>query len=679
MGCSNTKSELIYNIPDPDSNDVPGETKAHVNRLFPHVRKYQEQIEASTILEEIIKTAKRLSDKPSLGARKAISATETEKTYSFLSYGETLKYAENFAQNSKALNLAELQEFEGQPGKWKILGIFARNCTEWIINDLACQLDDITTVTFYSTLGAESFDHIFRQTKISTVAVSPESIKKLVEFHQKFKFDTLKNVIIYNLTLFHNNADHKILEDLGIKVHLFTDLIKDPLTKQELTKPKPNSVLTICYTSGTTSLPKGAMLAQKGFYSQISLLIDTGITYTENDTQICYLPLAHVMERSNVLVSLASGSKVGFLSGTDVKKYLMEDLTILKPTILIAVPRILINFHQKVLDTFAKLKGCAKSLADAGLKSKRENYQNAHSIHNLYYDNLVFKNVRAKFGGNLRAVITGSAPVPRDISTDIKLLLSVPLVEGYGMTELSGGSNGTSVEDFTNSNVGGVIRSLFLKLVDRKEMNYHSQTQLEGKLAPTGEICYKGPSVFLGYFKDLENTKQTIDEDGWLHTGDVGMIDPVNKGLKIVDRVKEIFKLSQGEYIAPAKLEGAYNKSPFVGQICIYGNSEKSNIIAIIVINKEKCSQILKENSIIGADEKLSEKHLEEPKLIEAISKNFDEIAKVNKFNSLERPLKFILTLEEFSVNNELMTPTMKLVRKKIQTHFQDKINKAYQ
>lgn len=577
------------------------------------------------------------------------------------------------------MKLAEDQTFEGENGNWKIFGIFARNSVEWIINDLACQLDDITTVTFYSTLGAESFDHIFRQTKISTVAVSPDSIKKLVDFHQKFKFETLKNVIVYNLTLFHNNADHKILEDLGIKVHLFTDLIKAPSTKQELKKANPNSVLTICYTSGTTSLPKGAMLSQKGFYSQISLLTDTGLTYTTNDTQICYLPLAHVMERSNVLVSLVSGSKIGFLSGTDVKKYLMEDLTILKPTILIAVPRILINFHQKVLEGFGKLKGCAKSLADSGLKTKRENYQSAHQIHNLYYDNLVFKKVREKFGGCLRAVITGSAPVPRDISTDIKLLLSVPLLEGYGMTELSGGSNGTSNEDFTNSNVGGVLRSLHLKLVDRKEMNYHSQTQLEGNPAPTGEICYKGPSVFAGYFRDAENTKQTIDEEGWLHTGDVGMIDPVNKGLKIVDRVKEIFKLSQGEYIAPAKLEGAYNKSPFVGQICIYGNSEKSNIIAIVVINKEKCKAVLVENGLLKQDEKIAEKHLEEQKLIDAISKNFDEIAKFNKFNSLERPLKYILTLEEFSVQNDLMTPTMKLVRKKIQTYFQEKINKAYQ
>lgn len=679
MGCTNEKTQLNYMTPDSKAQEILGETICHVNSSFPNTDEYIAQIEKTTVLDLAIKSFANHANLPCLGFRKPLNATDYANSYTFYSYREVYSMALNFAQNMKANKLVEEVTFEDTEGKWRIYGIFARNCTEWVVNDFACQMDDITSVTFYSTLGAESFDHIFGQTQVQTVAVSPENIKKLIEFYKKFKFETLKNVVVYNMTVLLEDKDLSALKELGLNIYLFTDLIKEPETKLDLKPAEPNSILTFCYTSGTTSLPKGALLTQKGFATQKYLLADTGIILNTNDIMISYLPLAHVMERVSIFSSIISGSRIGFISGLDVKKYLMEDLLILKPTVLVAVPRILINFHQKVLDTFSKLTGCKKSMADKGLKIKRQNYVSNRDIAHSFYDKIVFKKIREKFGGNLRALISGSAPIPRDICIDIKLMLSIPLVEGYGMTELSGGSNGTSIYDFSNSNVGGVLRTLRLKLVDKKELNYHSETKVDGRLAPTGEICYKGPSLFKGYFRDPKNTAETLDSDGWLHTGDVGMIDPINKGLKIVDRVKEIFKLSQGEYIAPAKLEGAYNKSPFVAQICIYGNSEKSNIVAIVVVNKQKCAETLAEAGILkDSTVTLEETHLKEPKLIEAIKANFDEIAKANKFNSLEKPPKFILTFQEFTIQNDLLTPTMKLVRKKIQNFFQSDIDQAY-
>lgn len=679
MGSTNSKSQLNYMVPDHTAKQIPGETICHVNSSFPDTDKYIEEIEKTTVLDLAIKSFAANANLPCLGYRKALNATEYADKYTFFSHKEIYNMSLNFAQNMKANKLVEEVEFNDVQGKWRIYGIFARNCTEWVVNDFACQMDDISSVTFYSTLGAESFDHIFGQTQVQTVAVSPENIKKLIDFYKKFKFESLKSIVVYNLTLLLDENDLAALKELGLSIYLFTDLIKEPESKQELTPAKPNSILTFCYTSGTTSLPKGALLTQKGFATQKYLLADTGVIFNTQDVAISYLPLAHVMERVNIFSCIISGTRIGFISGLDVKKYLMEDLLILKPTVLVAVPRILINFHQKVMDTFAKLTGCAKSMADKGMKIKRQNYVKNHEIDHSFYDKIVFKKIRQKFGGNLRALISGSAPIPRDICVDIKLMLSVPLIEGYGMTELSGGSNGTSVNDFSNSNVGGVLRTLRLKLVDKKELNYSSETMMDDKPAPTGEICYKGPSLFVGYFRDAKNTEEALDSEGWLHTGDVGMIDPTNKGLKIVDRVKEIFKLSQGEYIAPAKLEGAYNKSPFVAQICIYGNSEKSNIIAIVVVNKAKCAEALAAAGVLPDDKTpLTEDHLKEPKLIEAIKANFDEIAKFNKFNTLEKPPKFILTFQEFTIQNDLLTPTMKLVRKKIQNFFQSEIDKAY-
>ena len=680
MGCGNSK-EIRYLTEDLTSQSKEDETRVYVNYTYPEFDKYIKQTENETAIGNILEGLNKFSTKDCLGWRKPKSATEVEPNFHFLKSHEVLNYALNMSKNIAVNKLYEEKQFDDEKGQWKILGIFSRNCLEWVITDLACQLNDVTSVTFYATLGAESFDHIFKQTETNTVCVSPDSIAKLVDYHKKFNFTSLKTVVVFDFSLYLSpeRTEVKPLEEAGIKVVYFSDLIKnDSKNEIELAQAKADSILTLCYTSGTTSLPKGAKLTQRGFAVQKFFATDSSLNFNQNDCVLCYLPLAHVMERLFILASLALGVKIGFISGTDIKKYLMEDLPILKPTIFLTAPRILVNFHQKVMEGFSKLTGCKKSLAENGLKKKRENFESNRDIHHFYYDSLVFSKIKDKFGGKVRCILSGSAPLPVDILRDIKLMMGCPIIEGYGMTELHGGSNATDYHDLTNSNVGGTLRVLKLKLVDKKELNYHSKTELDGMPAPTGEICYKGACVFAGYFRDEENTKSAIDSDGWLHTGDVGRIDPFNKGLKIVDRVKEIFKLSQGEYIAPAKLEGAYVKSSFVAQLCIYGNSEKSFIIAIVVINKSTVGDFLVEKGVIKDSKEDLEPHLKNADLHKAVKENFDSIAKENKFSSLEKPGKYILSLKEFSVQNDLLTPTMKLVRKKIQVFFQKEIDEAY-
>lgn len=681
MGCNNSINNT-YLMTDPVfKGKAEGETEPFVNFNYHDCDGYMKDLEKSTILSEVLKSMLKHSTRDALGYRKQISSTDVEGDYQFIKYGALHEMCKNFSKNVVLNKLYEEINFDDEKGVWNIVGIFSRNCLEWVVTDIGLQMNDITSVTFYSTLGSESFDHIFKQTQVSTVCCSPDSLKTLADFHKSFKFATLKNVIVYDYTQFISDDKKEVqcLIDLGLNIYYFSDLIKSSKTEIKLNNVEAESVLTLCYTSGTTSLPKGAMLTQRGFASQISLNLTSGINYTCEDVILSYLPLAHVMERVNVLVALSFGAKIGFISGNDIKKFLMDDLVLLKPTIFVAVPRILVNFHQKVLEGFTKLTGCAKSMADGGLETKRVNFEKNYDIKHWYYDSLVFSKVRAKFGGRVRVIITGSAPLPKDVLRDIKLLMSCSVLEGYGMTELHGGSVSTHVSDTCNFNVGGVLRELRLKLVDKKELNYHSKTEFEGKLAPTGEICFKGHGVFKGYFRDSKNTKESIDENGWLHTGDVGRIDPSNKGLKIIDRVKEIFKLSQGEYIAPAKLEGMYAKCPLVAQICIYGNSEKSSIIAIVVVNKLNVALFLKENGLIENEKEDIVPLLNNEKLLAEYKKQFDSIAKDNKFTSLEKPSKFILTTYEFTSQNDLLTPTMKLVRKKIQNHFQKEIDKAYE
>lgn len=694
MGCGTSHiSNFQYTIPELKAEKKDKETIAYVNTHHPSIEENVKEFETKTAVESLQEGLKQYSHRECLGYRKLDKDNKLEDSFSFYSYSQVDSLSTFIAKNLKSRKLYVEKNFEDENDQdnWKIVGIFARNCVEWVLTDLACHKSNTTSATFYHTLGSESFDYIFEQTQVSTVFVNPENLTKLSEYYATYKFKSLKNIVVFDLTLQYNNKkeDIEVFTNNGIKIILFSELIKENKDDSEfnnikLEQAQPNSVFTICYTSGTTNLPKGAKLTQKGLACQMACSEDSGMNFNQQDVLLSYLPLAHIMERVSIFTSLSKGAKIGFISGADIKKYLVEDVSILKPTILFAVPRILVGFHQKIMDSFSKLTGCKKSLVTSGLKTKRENFINNCEITNSYYDTLVFSKVRNTFGGRVRVIITGAAPLPKDIATDMKLLMSCPIVEAYGMTELHGGSVVSNIHDLSNRNAGGVIRNLRMKLVDVPELNYHSETKFEGESAPTGEVCFKGPCVFKGYFRDLENTKKTIDNDGWIHTGDVGKIDPSNKGITIIDRVKEIFKLSQGEYIAPAKLEGMYIKSSFVAQLCIYGNSLKSCIVAIISINKVNVKDFLIKNGVIEAksiddigDEDLK-KYLDNKALLNGVKESLSVIGKECKFNSLEIPSKFVLTTEEFSVNNELVTPSMKLVRKKIEKYFEKEIEKAY-
>ena len=205
------------------------------------------------------------------------------------------------------------------------------------------------------------------------------------------------------------------------------------------------------------------------------------------------------------------------------------------------------------------------------------------------------------------------------------------------------------------------------------DLGYSIDDVIDGVNCPAGEICLKGPLIFKGYYKNDEENAKAFDKDGYFHTGDVGRIYPnFGNGLKIVDRVKEIFKLSQGEYIIPAKLESVYSKSTFIQQIMIYGNSSMNNIIAIICPEKKHCTEALE----ISVEELVKDE--ENKKLKDLIINDLSKLAKEANFNGLEKVKYVILTFEGFTVNNNCMTPTMKIVRKKVEIRFKNRIDKLY-
>jgi long-chain acyl-CoA synthetase len=272
--------------------------------------------------------------------------------------------------------------------------------------------------------------------------------------------------------------------------------------------------------------------------------------FNEADTVISYLPAAHSFEQAITGIVLIYGMKSGFYAG-DPLKMISEDLPALKPTFFPSVPRLYNRIYGKIKDTFSKLTGFKAKLANTAVNSKLAALRSSGKVTHCLWDKILFKKIKAMVGGNVRIMLTGSAPVSCEVLEFLKVCFCCPLIEGYGMTETAAGSVIQSMSDSTSGNVGGPVANVKIRLRDIPEMSY-----LHTNNPPQGEVCFWGPSIMKGYFKNPEKTAETII-NGWLHSGDVGQVQP-NGSLKIIDRAKNIFKLSQGEYIAPEKLENTY-------------------------------------------------------------------------------------------------------------------------
>jgi len=714
MGCK-PSTQITYSKQDENCDEKHNSlcTNSYINPNIKNYKEIEEHFSKKTFIGELLNNFNSYSNRECLGFRRPINDKLCEAFYTYFTYSEIKNFSFNYSKNLIKNNFCLPKNFAEEPLTYCFLGLFAKNCIEWIIADLACQLNSITSVTFYATSGDVAFEYISNQTELTTICISNENVDTFLKYVEKYQIKWIKNIILFDYTLFFSEENYAKLQNAGFNVVSFKQMINSQLPVkpnkpnsdaylknsknqnflisdeiQELNLSKPETIITLCFTSGTTGVPKGVKLSQSNFIAQMENLKDAGIHLNAKDTLLIYLPLAHVMERIETFAVLLSGCKAGILSG-DPRTSLSEDIEIIKPTVLLAVPRVLQLFRQKILDNIDKLPEsakCKKNLVNKAIRIKREAFISNQKITNFLYDKLVFSKIREKFGGRLRAIICGSAPLAPELAADIKVFFSIPIIEGYGLTEVCGAATCSSYNDYSNSSAGGPIKTCKIKLEDVPEMKYHSKTELNGEISPTGEICIKGAILFKGYFRNLKATVDAIDEQGWFHTGDIGRFLPMTGGLKIIDRKKEIFKLSQGEYIAPAKLEGAYGRSKFITTIFVHGDSFKTYLIAVIVPNKDNVFAFLKTQGIIDAkfmgfgeiNNKNYQDFLENEVLVKAIKSDLDAIAKENNFNSLEKIVKLVLTDKEFLISNGCLTPTLKLVRNVIAKMFEKEIEAIY-
>ncbi|CAD8136283.1 unnamed protein product [Paramecium octaurelia] len=654
-------SSKFYAVPVGEKKD--GES--HVYRNPNNTQKLLDNFEGETTVQGIfLRSCRKFPNNRCLG--KQVVTGENSRHYVYKTYLEVRNVAEQLGSGIKNLNLIPNPVmYEGQ--ELRMIGIFSKNREEWLLLDIANTLYGNTMIPLYDTLGLESIPYILEQTQLSTLFISSTSVETLLKVKE---CHALKFVVTFD-----ELPQDKVQQfsEKGIKVFNYEEVLNAGKEKiHPFAEVHGNDIFTFSYTSGTTGMPKGVMLRHLNFVTVAGGVVYQGIQLYPTDVYLSYLPLPHVLERVVVTALLGFGCTICMYGG-DVLK-INVDIQLVKPTIFVSVPRLYRRLYNAIKEKADKVEGYKKTLFEKGLASKMYYLQNGGHVQHKVWDNLVFKATREAFGGRVRLMLSGSAPMSPEVVDFLKCVVCVPFLEGYGQTEGCGGSFISRADDPISGHVGGVFSNIEFKVVDVPQMNYFSTDKDEqGRPTPRGEICIRGNGLFAGYYKEPEKTKEMIDADGWMHSGDIGLIRP-DGSLKIIDRVKNIFKLSQGEYIAPEKVEGVYLKVKGIAEVFVYGDSTKSFCVAIIVPEKPFVLDLAHTLGIQGTYEELcandkANKHF------------FDEMVKTGKaekLNGMENVKKIYIEPTSF-IAHGLTSNTLKLMRHKAREHFLKQIEAMYQ
>ncbi len=544
------------------------------------------------------------------------------------------------------------------------VGVYSVNRPEWVIADQAMHAYSLVNVALYDTLGANALEFIINHAEINVVFCSGDRIPNLLQIAKKCP--TMKHII--SLDNFNETSASNILNswayDYDVKLHDFSSI--RALGRERAVPhrpPRETDLCAICYTSGTTGNPKGASYIHRMQACAIKNFEESGIILNKDVVHLSYLPLAHCYEKTFVSLMCFYGARVGFNSG-DVLR-LAEDAKSLKPNIFLGVPRVYNKMYDAIRAQTIEAPGLKGVIARMAYTAKHQNLVNSKTFIHPVWDRLLFKKVAAILGGNVRYFITGSAPVDHKVMQFFRIMFSCEFCEGYGSTESCAYGSVIPVGDFEPNHVGKPPSCSEVKLIAVPEMNY----DVVGPI-PKGELCYRGPFVFPGYYKDPEKTAEAVDSDGWLHTGDIASYNPKTGKLAIIDRKKNIFKLSQGEYIAPENLENGYINSNWVAQIFVHGDSLKSDLVAIIVPNEEVIQAYFKQQG--------RPINYKDQQLYKVIQDDLNKVAKEQKLNGYEYIKAFYLEKEQFTIEKDLLTPTFKLKRHQARIYFEKQIEALY-
>ena len=511
--------------------------------------------------------------------------------------------------------------------------LVSENRPEWFISDLAIMLSGAITVPAYTTYTDNDYKYLIEDCEPKIVIASNNDIlKKLNTTINEKNF--IKKIITFDEV---EKAHHNLNINNKEKYLDFDSIMKNDLSEKDKIKNlnlKRSSAACIIYTSGTGGNPKGVILSHGGILNNlegaceiIKPLIDSRPVF------LTWLPLSHSYEHTVQFAQIAVGAKVFYAE--KIEK-LLDNMAEAKPTIMTAVPRFYQNLYNKININMKKQTGFKAKLIQATIrlgkkKLLKEKMTFFEKLLNLMLNVLVRKKVRKQFGGKLRAFVSGGGALDKEIGEFLNSI-GLPTLQGYGLTETSPVVSCNPIHNIKVETVGPPFKGNKIKISE------------------DGEILVKGENVMLGYWNQKEETANVI-KDGWLHTGDIGEINPEDGYLKITDRKKDIIVSAGGDNISPAKIENIITNEAEIDQCMVYGD-KKNYIVALIVPNKE----FLKEKEKIN-------------NIIENINKKLTQVEKIKKIQLID---------ENFSIENGLLTPTMKVKRKKVTEKYKKELENLY-
>jgi long-chain acyl-CoA synthetase len=533
------------------------------------------------------------------------------------------------------------------------VALLSRNRPEWAISDLAILKLGAIVVPIYQTLPPNAVAHMINDSGSKLVFVENGRLLALVEAIRE-SIPGLEKVVVFGpaggdvqgvvlpFSQLYEESDRPIEADPG----------------DQVSAVQGDDLATIVYTSGTTGEPKGAVLTHNNIVSNAMSALSR-FRFSPEDAILSYLPLCHMFERTcGYYTFLFSGARIAYAQDMST---IIEDIQQIKPTILIAVPRIIEKVYEAVKNKIQQSSSLRRKLVMDAIGSLNEcvnlTYQGRRipvmlHIKRRFYDALIASKFRKIAGGKLRLLVSGGAPLDMDIEKTL-FVLGFNILQGYGLTETSPVVTCRSVEDNQLGTVG--------KPLDGVEV----------RIGPDQEILVRGPNVMQGYYNRPEETKAAIDEEGWFHTGDQGRFDP-GGNMIITGRIKELIITSYGKNVAPVPVEKRLGQSIYIEQSVLIGDQRKY-VTALIVPRREILEGYAREQNIITVTyQELLKK--------EPVRNLFaEEIEKANAdLPGFEQVKEFILLAEPFSVDNGLLTPTLKVRRRKILEKYSRQIDAMY-
>ncbi|XP_062074556.1 long chain acyl-CoA synthetase 4-like [Humulus lupulus] len=548
-------------------------------------------------------------------------------------------------------------------------GIYGANSAEWIMSMQACNAHGLYCVPLYDTLGAGAIEFVLNHAEVA-IAFAEE--KKLPELLKTFPSTTnyLKTIVSFGKV---TPEQKESVEKFGVRIYSWEEFLQLGNDKDfDLPVKKKTDICTIMYTSGTTGDPKGVLISNESIISLLAgvrrLLESVNEELTEKDVYLSYLPLAHIFDRVIEELFILHGASIGFWRG-DVK-LLLEDIGELKPTIFCAVPRVLDRVYSGLTQKISSGGFLKKTLFNLAYSFKYNNMRKGHKHVEAspICDKVVFNKVKQGLGGNVRLILSGAAPLSTHVEAYLRVVTCAHVLQGYGLTETCAGTFVSLPNELPMlGTVGPPVPNVDVCLESVPEMGYDALVEV-----PRGEVCVKGSTLFSGYYKREDLTREVMI-DGWFHTGDVGEWQ-ADGSLKIIDRKKNIFKLSQGEYVAVENLENIYGLVSDIDSIWIYGSSFESFLVAVINPNQQALERWAQENNISGDFKSLCEN----ARAKEYIMGELNKIGKEKKLKGFEFVRAVHLDPEAFDMERDLITPTYKKKRPQLLKYYKNVIDNMY-